>query len=109
MSFWELLSVMALVLVGWYWLDSIRTREIGVQAAKAACQREGVQLLDDTVATRSLRIARDDNGRACLQRVYEFEYSNSGNDRQAGSVMLRGREVVMLDIGPRASNVVSLH
>jgi len=109
MSFGELLSVMVLVLVGWFWLDSIRTREIGVQAARAACRREGVQLLDDTVAARSLRLARDDEGRACLQRVYEFEYSNSGNDRQTGSVMLRGRDVVMLDVGARASNVVSLH
>ncbi|BAL24381.1 DUF3301 domain-containing protein [Azoarcus sp. KH32C] len=109
MSFGELLSVIGLCLAGWFWLDCIRMREIGVQAARAACRREGVQLLDDTVATRSLRFARDDEGRACLQRVYEFEYSNSGNDRQTGSVMLRGREVVMLDIGPRASNVVSLH
>lgn len=104
MSWAELLGLMGLTLVGWFWLDSIRVREIGVQAARAACRREDVQLLDESVAARSVRIARDDEGRACLQRVYEFEYSRSGNDRVRGSVTLRGRDVVMLDVvGRRAA------
>lgn len=100
---------MALALVGWFWLDSIRIREIGMQAARAACQREGVQLLDDTVATRSLRFARDEHGRLCLQRVYEFEYSRSGNDRVRGSVMLQGREVVLLDVSRSAVPTFTVH
>lgn len=108
-SFAELLALMALALVGWFWLDSIRIREIGMQAARAACQREGVQLLDDTVATRSLRFARDDDGRLCLQRAYEFEYSRTGNDRVRGSVMLRGREVVLLDVSGSAAPSFTVH
>ena len=106
MSFLELLSLMVLCLIGWLWLDGVKAREIGVQAARAACRREGVQLLDDTVASRSLRLARDDGGRMCLQRVYDFEFSDSGNDRLSGSVMLRGREVVLLDVGTRRPNLI---
>jgi len=103
MSSSELIALIVLCLLAWFWLDSIKVRELGIQAARASCAREGVQLLDDTVAIRLLRLARNDQGRVCLRRVYEFEYSGSGDDRQRGSVMLLGREVVMLEVrGPRS-------
>lgn len=99
----ELFVLILLGLLAWFWLDSIKVRELGVKAARESCLREGVQLLDDTVAFRSLRPARDDNGQVLLQRVYDFEYSGSGNDRYRGSVMLLGREVVMLDVSEHLS------
>lgn len=104
----ETVAFIALCALGWFWLDGIKVREIGIEAARRACEREGVQLLDDTVAFRSLRPARNDAGRMSLRRVYEFEYSGSGDDRQRGSVVLLGREVVLLDVGarPRTLHVV---
>lgn len=99
----ELFVLILLCLLAWFWLDSIKVRELGVKAARESCLREGVQLLDDTVAFRSLRPARDDNGQVLLQRVYDFEYSGSGNDRYRGSLMLLGREVVMLDVSEHLS------
>ncbi|MDX5363381.1 MAG: DUF3301 domain-containing protein [Pseudazoarcus pumilus] len=97
----ETVSFLALCLVAWFWLDSVRLREIGIAAARRACEREGVQLLDDTVAFRSLRPVRNDEGQLTLRRVYEFEYSGSGDDRQRGSVVMVGREVVLIDVGAR--------
>ncbi|MDX9698975.1 MAG: DUF3301 domain-containing protein [Rhodocyclaceae bacterium] len=102
-------ELIGLLLLGggvWFWLDSIRVRELGMRAARESCQREGVQLLDDTVSFRSLRPARDENGRACLRRAYDFEYSGSGNDRYRGSVMLLGSEVVMIDVSEHRQRVV---
>lgn len=95
----ETLSLLALCLIAWFWLDSVRLREIGIAAARRACEREAVQLLDDTVAFRSLRPVRNEHGHITLRRVYEFEYSGSGDDRQRGSVVLVGREVVLIDVG----------
>lgn len=104
----ELTALLVLGFAAWFWSDSTRAREAGVRAARACCEREGVQLLDDTVAFRSLRPARDQDGRARLRRVYDFEYSGSGNDRYRGSVMLLGTEVVMLDVSThRGLRVVS--
>lgn len=94
----EVFALVALGCLVWFWFDTIKAREAGLLAARASCQREGVQLLDDTVACRSTRFARDDNGRLVLRRVYDFEYSGSGNDRYRGSVMLLGKEVAMLDV-----------
>lgn len=109
MSPTELFALIVLCLLGWFWLDSIKVREAGVQAARAACKREGVQLLDDTVSIRSVRLGRNGDGRVCFRRVYDFEFSGSGDDRQRGSVMLLGTEVVLLDLGARAAPTFTLH
>ena len=98
MRFGELALLLALGLALWFWLDSLKAREAGVRAARSACEREGLQLLDETVAGRSVRPARDDDGRVTLERAYDFDYSRSGYDRYRGSVVLRGREVVLVDL-----------
>lgn len=109
MSSFELAALILLCLLGWFWLDSIKVRELGIQAARSACRREGVQFLDETVSISALRLARDADGRLRLRRVYDFEFSASGDDRQRGSVMLLGSEVTMLDIGPRRTPDFTVH
>lgn len=100
MDFLELI-VLALLLGGiWLWLDSLKAREIGVRAAAAACAEEGLQFLDDTVVIRSLRLARDEEGRLCLRRLYAFEYSDTGDNRREGSVSLLGHGVELLHVRP---------
>lgn len=94
----EAIVLVTLGCIACFWYDTIRAREAGIRAARDSCAREGVQLLDDTVAFRSLRLGRRDNGRIALRRVYDFEYSGTGNDRYRGSVMLLGTDVVMLDV-----------
>lgn len=96
------LEIIGLVLSGglaWLWFDSLKAREIGIQAARLACASEGVQLLDETVAVRSLRPERDDHGRLLLRRVYAFEYSDTGDNRRPGSVVLLGYRVVVINVG----------
>ena len=95
--------------IGWFWFDAARAREACMRAARDGCAREGVQLLDDTVACRSTRFGRDDDGRVALQRVYDFEYSGNGQDRYRGSVALLGIDVTMLDIGAHRRHLRVLH
>jgi hypothetical protein len=100
----ELLELLVLALLGaavWLWLDSLKAREIGVAAAQAACADEGLQFLDDTVAIRSLRLVRDDDGRLRLRRVYGFEYSDTGDNRRPGTVTLLGQRVELLHVRPQ--------
>ena len=100
----ELLELTVLGLLAaaiWLWLDSLGTREIGVRAVRTACVEEGLQLLDDTVAIRSLRLARDDDGQLRLRRVYGFEYSDTGDNRRPGSVTLLGQRVEYLHLRPQ--------
>jgi hypothetical protein len=105
----EFLAVCLLALLAWFWLDSLRARDVAVAAARAACAAEGLMLLDDTVAIAGVRLRRGDDGRVHLLRAYDFEYSDSGDNRIRGSIVLLGRAVVMLNVGVRDAKVTLLH
>ncbi|MDH4325620.1 MAG: DUF3301 domain-containing protein [Betaproteobacteria bacterium] len=97
---WELLAL-TLVLAGAYlWVDSLRAREHAVAAGRAACVRYGVQLLDETVAFARLRLARDDEGRLRLRRTYTFEFSDTGDNRRHGAIVMLGARLEDLQLEP---------
>jgi hypothetical protein len=106
----EVLSLIALAALIWLWLDSLKAREVAVQAARAACTAEALLLLDDTVAITNLALRRDDEGQVKLQRAYDFEFSDTGNNRLKGSVVLLGHRVMLLNVGLRMPPTVpTLH
>jgi hypothetical protein len=90
----------------WLWIDSLRARDVARAAARAACEAEGLLLLDDTVAIASMRPARKENGHLTLQRAYEFEYSDTGDNRRTGGLVLIGDKVVLLSIGVREAGEI---
>jgi hypothetical protein len=97
---WELLAL-ALALAGVaLWMDSLRARESAIAAGRAACERYGLQFLDDTVAFTRLRVARDGEGRLRFKRTYVFEFSDTGNNRRHGSIVMLGPRVEDLHIEP---------
>lgn len=99
-----LLFLALLAALGWYVMDGLKAREVGVRAARQACQREGLQFLDDSVATSAVRLARKDDGRMSFQRSFSFEFSDNGNNRLAGNVTVLGDAVSMLYLAPYASD-----
>ena len=101
MPVFEIAGLALLAGLGWFWLDSMRARDAAIQAARGACGDEGLQLLDDTVSIASLKPARNDDGRLLLQRVYTFEFSDTGDNRRRGSIVLLGHDVSLINIGLR--------
>lgn len=94
----EVLGIAFFAALAWFWLDSLKAREVAVRAARAACESEALLFLDDTVAIAGLKPSRDENGHFALQRAYNFEFSDTGNNRRTGSVVVLGRRVVLLNI-----------
>ena len=93
----------AIVLIGagiFFWLDSLRARERAVQAGRAACQRHALQFLDDTVSFTRVRLARDDGGQLKIARTYVFEFSDTGNNRRHGAIVMLGGELQHLQLEP---------
>lgn len=109
MEFFELLLLAAVAAGIWFWLDSLKAREIGIAAARQACARENLQLLDETVAGSTLRLDRDDEGVLRWRRVFVFEYSDTGDNRRSGSVTLLGHTVEILHVRPQLYVVPSPH
>ena len=105
----ELIGLVVAAALAWLWLEIIRVRESAVASARDACATEGLLLLDDTVAIAGLKPARDASGRIKLQRSYDFEYSDTGNNRRKGSVVMLGRRLVLFNIGLREINARRLN
>ncbi len=97
----EIAGILLLAALAWLWLDSLKAREVAVRAAREVCTAEGLMLLDYTVAIASLKLARDESGRIQLQRAYDFEYSDTGDNRLKGNLVLQGHRVVLLNVGLR--------
>jgi len=102
----EIAVVAALAAAGGFLWSSLRAREAANDAIRPACRAHGYLFLDDTVAIRALKLARDDEGRVRIQRTYDFEYSDTGDNRRKGSVVMLGKEVVVFNVGVRERNVV---
>jgi hypothetical protein len=97
---WE---IAVLLLIGgavFLWIDSLRARERAVAAGRAACRRYDLQFLDDTVSFARLRLARDEEGQLRIARTYTFEFSDTGNNRRHGAVMMLGARVQDLQLEP---------
>jgi hypothetical protein len=94
----EVVGFVLLAAIAWLIWDSLRAREAAVAASRAACDAEQYLFLDDTVAIESVRPVRDDDGSVRLRRIYGFEYSDTGNSRHKGSIVLMGARVVLLRI-----------
>jgi hypothetical protein len=97
---WEAAALLAIGAGLAFWIDSLRARERALAAGRAACERNGLQLLDETVAGSSLRLARNSDGELRIRRVFVFEFSDNGNNRRRGSVVVLGAEVQDLYIEP---------
>ena len=97
MDWLDILALMLLAAVIWLWLDSLKAREIAVAEARTACDAEGLLLLDDTVTIQRLGFGRDD-GALCVRRIYGFEYSDSGNDRWAGNLVMLGARALVVNL-----------
>jgi hypothetical protein len=82
------------------WIDALRAREAALDAGRKACERYGLQLLDDTVAFVRLRLARDEDGRLGLQRLYTFEFSENGSNHRRGAIRVHGRRAEDVQLEP---------
>jgi hypothetical protein len=110
MSVTEILVLLVFAALAWLWFDSLKARELAMRTARNACSADGLMLLDDTVAIARMKPVRNEAGHITLERAYDFEYSDTGNNRLTGGIVLRGHQVVMVNIGSSdGATVYTLH
>jgi len=100
MDFISLFVLLLLAALAWFWLNSLRALEIARSAGRQACSKADVQFLDDTVASTSLGTTRDESGRRVLRRTYQFEFTETGNSRLEGQVVMVGDSVESVTMDP---------
>ena len=79
------------------WLGLSRARERAVDEVRRQCRRHGLQLLDETVGLRALRLRRH-AGHWRLERGYGFEVSIDGDDRESGQLWMHRDDIRALTL-----------
>src|SRR4051812_19068084 len=97
---WEALAILLIVAGAFLWADSLKAREQAIRAGRSACERYQLQFLDDTVAFARMRLSRDEEGQVKISRTYTFEFSDTGNNRRHGAIVMLGAEVADLHLEP---------
>ncbi|MCW8807696.1 MAG: DUF3301 domain-containing protein [Rhodanobacter sp.] len=120
----NLLLLLALAAVVGLWLKLSVAREHATREARRQCLQHGLQLLDETVGLRRIRLRRV-NGLQRVERCYGFEVSVAGDDRATGHLWMladaltdvslpannqaTGQEIIARILPESGSNVVPLH
>lgn len=100
MDLTSLFFLLLLAALGWFWFDSMRAFESARNWGKQACHDANVQFLDDTVSRVALSLTRDQSGRRVLRRTYRFEFSDTGNSRIEGILVLHGDKIESVTMDP---------
>lgn len=90
MNITDLLIIMALSLLIWFWLDSMKINETARIVGAKLCRKNNVQFLDETVHLASMRFGKNKYGQLRLLRQYNFEFTNSEYHRYSGNLTLAG-------------------
>lgn len=78
------------ILLVMYWWRISEQKTFAIQNAKDYCQGRNVQLLDQTLVFKGLRLEKTNKKFRKLCRVYEFDFSSNGEDRFKGEIILNG-------------------
>jgi len=93
----NLLLLLVLGAIVGLWLKLSVARERAAQEARRQCLQHGLQLLDETVGLRGVRLRRV-NGLRMIERCYGFEVSIDGHDREPGRLWMIGNALTSLSL-----------
>lgn len=94
----SLFIILFLAFLAWFWLNSIRVKEIAMLASAQACKQIEAQFLDQTASLDKIRLTRRANGRLAIERTYIFDFSRDRETRQKGHVNLIGQKIMHVSL-----------
>jgi hypothetical protein len=94
------MMIVAAVVLGiiWFWHASMSARERANGAAREACERLRLVMLDGTVSIVRMWFRRDLAGRLRIERTYGFESTDDGYRRMKGFIVTLGPTVTSVGL-----------
>jgi hypothetical protein len=83
----------------WLWHNH-GLREKALERVKQHCAKLDLELLDGNVALKRIGFVRDAEGRKRLARVYNFEFTVTGEQRHPGTVTQFGAHSMHIELAP---------
>jgi hypothetical protein len=113
------LSVLMLLATAGAWLwHNHGLREKALERVKQHCAKLDLELLDGNVALKRIGFIRDAQGHRRLARVYNFEFTVTGEQRHPGTVTQFGAHSMQIELAPypfeikpvqQADNVIEMN
>ncbi len=97
----EILVIFLCGLLGLFFMNAIRVRELALQAVLHAGRRDDFQLLDQAVNINRISLSRDHQRRWRIWRQYRFDYSYDGVEREQGFVIMLGKQLQAVVVSER--------
>ena len=93
--------VLMLLATGAAWLwHNHGLRERALERVKQHCKKLDIDLLDENVALKKIGLVPDANGRKRLARVYDFEFTVTGEQRHTGTITQFGAHSAKIELPP---------
>lgn len=93
--------VLMLLATGGAWLwHNHGLRERALARVMQHCANLKIELLDGNVALKKIGFVKDANGRRRLARVYNFEFTVTGESRHSGTITQFGAHSAHIELAP---------
>lgn len=92
------------VLVVNHWWRSRDAKAFALQYAARRCQDLDLQLLDQSMVLKKIRLRRGADGMLAWHRRYDFEFSSTGHERYPGSVNLAGNHLLGIELAAHVTD-----
>ena len=83
----------------WVWHNH-GLRERALARVKQHCAKLDIELLDGAVALKRIGFVKDANGRRRLARIYNFEFTVTGETRHNGTITQFGAHSAQIELAP---------
>ncbi len=81
-----------------YWWHLMGIRNLALMLSKSHCKKLGLQLLDESLVMKKIRLKRADSGSIQVARVYGFEFTSTGSQRYSGEIALLGKSLLGFEL-----------
>ncbi|WP_338497131.1 DUF3301 domain-containing protein [Pseudomonas sp. WP18] len=93
--------VLMLLATGGAWLwHNHGLRERALARVMQHCAQLKIELLDGNVALKKIGFVKDANGRRRLARIYNFEFTVTGETRHSGTITQLGAHSAHIELAP---------
>lgn len=75
----------------WLFWQQLAIRELALRHAISACEKNDLQLLDQSIGLHKIRVKKLNGGGMGVLREYSFEFTSTGEQRYNGKVFVVGR------------------
>lgn len=97
----SLIDVVALAVFGLalnHWWRARDAKAYALVYAARRCQQLDLQLLDQSIVLRHIRLQRSSSGWLQWRREYGFEFSSTGHERYPGSLTMAGTRLLGIEL-----------